>query len=179
MRKKLAYLSTILAASFLATSANAATIVIDTSVPAGGFMNDNVTCASTTPCTFSDSGTFVTPTGFGLVTLTISTAIAGMNNLTNIDFSSVLFNGVAFNLSGTGAVEQGFLSNQVLTPGATNTLAVNGITGGNASYRGTLSFAQAAAVPEPAAWMLMLIGMAGVGFSMRRKDKTTLRVRYT
>lgn len=35
-----------------------------------------------------------------------------------------------------------------------------------------------AAVPEPAAWMLMLIGMAGVGFSMRRKDKQTLRVRY-
>jgi PEP-CTERM motif len=36
-----------------------------------------------------------------------------------------------------------------------------------------------AAVPEPATWMMMLIGMAGVGFSMRRKDKQTLRVRYT
>ena len=34
------------------------------------------------------------------------------------------------------------------------------------------------AVPEPATWMLMLLGMAGVGFSMRRKDKQTLRVRY-
>lgn len=161
MRKKLAYLSTIFAATFIATSANAATIVLNTSVPAGGFSNNNVTCASSTPCTFSDSGSFVTPTGYGLVTLTISTAIAGMNNLTNIDFSSVLFNGVAFNLSGTGDVEQGFLSNRILTPGAINTLVVNGTTGGNASYSGTLSFAQAAAVPEPAAWMLMLIGMAG------------------
>lgn len=36
-----------------------------------------------------------------------------------------------------------------------------------------------AAVPEPATWMMMLIGMAGIGFSMRRKDKQTLRVRYT
>lgn len=36
-----------------------------------------------------------------------------------------------------------------------------------------------AAVPEPSTWMLMLIGMAGVGFSMRRKEKQTLRVRYT
>ncbi len=34
------------------------------------------------------------------------------------------------------------------------------------------------AVPEPAAWMLMLLGMAGVGFSMRRKEKQTVRVRF-
>ncbi len=36
-----------------------------------------------------------------------------------------------------------------------------------------------AAVPEPATWMFMLVGMAGIGFTMRRKDKQTLRVRYT
>lgn len=35
------------------------------------------------------------------------------------------------------------------------------------------------AVPEPATWMLLLLGMAGVGYSMRRKDKPNLRVRYT
>ena len=35
-----------------------------------------------------------------------------------------------------------------------------------------------APVPEPTTWMLMLIGMAGVGFSMRRKEKHTVRVRY-
>ena len=34
------------------------------------------------------------------------------------------------------------------------------------------------AIPEPTTWMLMLIGMAGVGFSMRRKEKHTVRVRY-
>ena len=179
MRKKIAFLSSVLARSFMATSANAAEILINTSVPAGTFSNANVTCATTTPCEFSDSGTFVTPAGYGLVTLTITTAIAGMSQMTNLDFGSVLFNGVAFNLSGTGDVEQGFLSNQPLTPGAINTIVVNGATGGSGSYSGTLSFASVAAVPEPAAWMLMLIGMAGVGFSMRRKDKPTLRVRYT
>ena len=36
----------------------------------------------------------------------------------------------------------------------------------------------AAAVPEPSTWMLMLLGMAAVGFTMRRKEKQTLRVRY-
>ena len=35
-----------------------------------------------------------------------------------------------------------------------------------------------AAVPEPTTWMLMLMGMAGIGFSMRRKRDTTLRVRF-
>ena len=35
-----------------------------------------------------------------------------------------------------------------------------------------------AAVPEPSTWMLMLLGMAAVGFTMRRKEKNTLRVRY-
>ena len=28
-------------------------------------------------------------------------------------------------------------------------------------------------------WMMMLMGMAGIGFAMRRKEKQTLRVRYT
>lgn len=36
----------------------------------------------------------------------------------------------------------------------------------------------AAAVPEPATWMMMLLGMAGVGFSMRRKSKPAMRVRF-
>ena len=35
------------------------------------------------------------------------------------------------------------------------------------------------AVPEPSTWMFMLLGMTGVGFALRRKDKQTLRVRYT
>ena len=41
-----------------------------------------------------------------------------------------------------------------------------------------LNVTQAAAVPEPSTWMLMLLGMAGVGFTMRRKEKQSLRVRY-
>ena len=35
-----------------------------------------------------------------------------------------------------------------------------------------------AAVPEPATWMFMLLGMAAIGFTMRRKDKQTFSVRY-
>ena len=42
-----------------------------------------------------------------------------------------------------------------------------------------LSFDDVGAVPEPSTWMFMLLGMAGIGYSMRRKNKQTLRVRYT
>ena len=56
-------------------------------------------------------------------------------------------------------------------------------TGGVASLSqvrlGGVATPMAAAVPEPTTWMLMLIGMAGVGFTMRRKRDTMLRVRYT
>ena len=185
MRKNLAYLSTVIVASVMATSANAATITIDPSSPAGTFENKNVFCTTTGPCLFTDTNTFVTPAGATAVSLTIISSLSGadmLTNPTNLNFSSVTFNGAQFNLLPNGVVEIGTLLNQTLIAGATNILTVNG-TGGtnalNASYAGTLSFSQAAAVPEPAAWMLMLLGMAGVGFSMRRKDKPALRVRYT
>lgn len=42
----------------------------------------------------------------------------------------------------------------------------------------TFGSAVAGAVPEPATWLLMMLGMAGVGFSMRRKEKHKLRVRF-
>lgn len=40
-------------------------------------------------------------------------------------------------------------------------------------------FGTPGAVPEPATWMFMLLGMASIGFTMRRKEKQTLRVRYS
>lgn len=58
-----------------------------------------------------------------------------------------------------------------------------GLTSITANFRGISNAAlystAAPAVPEPATWMFMLLGMAGIGFTMRRRDKQTLRVRYT
>jgi PEP-CTERM motif len=34
------------------------------------------------------------------------------------------------------------------------------------------------AVPEPATWLMMMLGMAGIGFSLRRRNKVGLRVRF-
>ena len=37
----------------------------------------------------------------------------------------------------------------------------------------------AGAVPEPAAWAMMILGMGAVGFAMRRQNKVVTRVSYT
>lgn len=37
---------------------------------------------------------------------------------------------------------------------------------------------QAAAVPEPATWAMMLIGLGAVGYALRRRGKVAIRVRF-
>ena len=180
MRKKLAYLSTVIVATFMATGAQAAQFINITG-PSGTYGDDDVVCAtgSTAPCSFTRTFNFVTPAGFNVTSADISSIVSATNPLTDINFTAVTLNGINFTTLSTGAQEFRNILNQTLVAGGNNVLNVTGTTGGNAAFSGNLSFASVAAVPEPAAWMLMLIGMAGVGFSMRRKDKPTLRVRYT
>ena len=49
---------------------------------------------------------------------------------------------------------------------------------GSSEFVSSNSTAVAAAVPEPAAWMMMLFGMAAVGFVLRTKKQPALRVRF-
>ena len=179
MRKKLAYISTVIVASFMATGAQAAQFINITG-PSGNYGDDEVVCAAgTKSCNFTRSFNFVTPAGFNVTSADISSIISAGNPLTDINFTSVMLNGVEFNTLAAGAQEFRNILNQTLVAGGNNVLSVAGTTGGNAAFAGNLSFRSVAAVPAPAAWMLMLLGMAGVGFSMRRKDKPALRVRYT
>ena len=175
MRFKLLLSSAIVAASLFGSSAQAGTFLTLTG-PSGNYGDDEVVCAdgATQPCSFTRSFEFVTPAGFNITSMDIS-SIATSDPLTNIDFSSVIFNGINFNNLAAGTSEFRNLLNQSMIAGGTNILNVSGTTGGNASFAGNISFG---AVPEPAAWMLMMIGMAGVGYSMRRKEKQSLRVRY-
>lgn len=146
------------------------TIVI--SGPSGTFGNDSVLCeGGALTCAFTNTFSFLTPTGFDLVNASISTSAAGSNN---IDFSSVLLNGAAFALSPTGTFEFGSLSSG-LTAGFNNTLTVNGQNSGNSAFSGTLTFAAQSAVPEPATWAMMLLGFGAVGFSIRRKRPSLLQ----
>jgi hypothetical protein len=158
------------AALTLAPAAQAAQFMTITG-PSGTFGDDAVTCGGAAgPCTFTRTFSFVTPAGFTLASADI-TSIATTNPLTNIDFSSVTLNGVNFNILSTGQQEFRNLLNQVLVVGGNNIISVNGTTGGEAAFRGTLSFA-ASAVPEPTTWAMMLVGFGAVGYSMRRRPAT-------
>ncbi|HEY8003257.1 MAG TPA: FxDxF family PEP-CTERM protein, partial [Phenylobacterium sp.] len=103
---------------------------------------------------FTDTFTFTMPTGLAGADITteFNTDISN-----NIDFGTVTFNGKPFDMTPNGQHEGGFILNLPVTSG-TQTLVVNGTSGGNGSFAGTLSFEMASAVPEPAAWALMIMG---------------------
>lgn len=162
------------------SNANAALVVLVGGDAAGTFRNFNVKCTpAPAPCSFTDTKTVVTPKDFTTLSATISSILSGGNLATNIDFTSVMINGVEFAIGATGTSEFRFLSDLLLGPGKTNTLTVSGTTGGDASYSGTLSFSGVAgAVPEPSTWMMMImgIGLAGIGLRRRRQ---TVRLSYS
>ena len=136
------------------------TIVI--SGPSGTYGDDAVI----TQGAFSEMFNFLTPVGYNLTNATISTSALGGND---INFTSVLLNGMAFTLSPSGVFEFGTMNNFSLLPGANNTITVNGTNTGNTAFSGTLVFA---AVPEPATWGMMLLGFGVMGVSLRRRRRS-------
>jgi hypothetical protein len=175
----------------MAVPASAA-ITVDTSVPAGTFMDNNVACTSggTTNCQFTTFGTFTTPTGYNTVSAQVGSTLTTSNPLTNLDFISAFINNslntYAFTINPNGQFERGTLGDIPLIAGATNTISVTGnaASSTNGSLSGQLSFGTTSVpgVPEPATWGMMLIGFGGVGFGLRRRkasDKAArVRVAY-
>lgn len=74
-----------------------------------------------------------------------------------------------------GASESWALNNVPIFGGNVDTLTVSGLSRGQGSYGGNLTFTPNGAVPEPATWAMMLLGFAGIGFQFRRsRSKATL-----
>jgi hypothetical protein len=166
--KKLAVAA--IASTAFAGTANAAQSLIITG-PSGTYGDDNVVCAAgeSPPCDFSRTFTFPTPTDYNSVSLDISSILNGAG--TDINFTSVMFNGVSYNILSTGISEFRNLLSQPLTAGATNTITVTGTTAGNGAFSGTIALGSVPAVPEPATWGLMLLGFGAMGYSMRRRRR--------
>jgi hypothetical protein len=136
--------------------------------------------------TIGTLGMGVIGTGSGSLTTTVD--ISGFQLSPDLDITSVLVNGMAAietlrdidgNVCTTegvgtcGATETFALSNVPITGGQLNTITVTGVSRGNGSYGGNLTFTPGA-VPEPAAWAMMLVGFAGIGFQLRRKRSAAL-----
>ncbi|MET0375598.1 MAG: FxDxF family PEP-CTERM protein [Rhizorhabdus sp.] len=103
--------------------------------------------------------------GAYLITATISSSYQeGEQAEQDIDFTSVMFNGIDFTVDATGRNEFRFLNS--VASGNTNLFQIRGTSGTNSSYSGTINVA---AIPEPSSWAMMMIGFFTIGAAIRRR----------
>ena len=173
MRKLTSILLGLAATAAFAAPAHAEqTLVI--SGPSGTYGDDEVVCADqqSPPCEFSRTFTFPTTSGYQSASLDISSILQGSD--TDINFTSVMFNGVEYNILSTGVSEFRNLLSQPLVVGGDNTITVTGTTSGNGAFTGNIALSVIPGVPEPGTWALMLLGFGAVGTAMRRRRQPGL-----
>lgn len=123
---------------------------------------------------FSDVFAFTLATDSTLTSSAITSILTILGGAGDLDFSSVTFDGsIPFSITNNmgGYTDLASISGVFLAAGA-HTLTVSGIAHGAASYGGNINITP---VPEPAAWSLMIAGIAAGGLTMRlraRKART-------
>jgi hypothetical protein len=111
----------------------------------------------------------------GLYSISLTTSAVTANGPTDVDFTAAFLTGTGIigqlnlnpDLANTDLSETYRLLGQALGAG-TYTLTVQGTRGAIGSYGGNVAF-EAAAVPEPATWALMLLGFGAIGWQLRRR----------
>lgn len=163
------------AAAFAISSAAGATVTVDTTTMV---VDGPTTVADTTVIGFTEadlsSPTFVEDVIFsntlaGLYSITLTTSSPA------VDFTSALVTGTGgpYNLieiDDDGINEFWRLANPITLDPGQYTLTINGNNSGAGSLGGSITIASAA-VPEPGAWAMMLLGFGAVGFAMRRSRR--------
>lgn len=144
----------------------------------GQYGNQTVTVSPFTDSYLFDLGT-------GLLSLDLTTTYA--NAAQNINFSLVRVGtgGNMINVPFVMGTDETYRITGLAVNAGTYLLSLTGAraTGNsnsafNASYTGNIAFAATPAVPEPATWALMILGMGAVGYAMRRRAKVNTSVRF-
>lgn len=115
---------------------------------------------------------------FGLGSGSISTSTSLLGSMTDLDIFSVTVNGItaARTTLLNGAGEFFSVGGVQIQSGALNSIVVNGFSRGNGSYGGNATFTPS--IPEPATWAIMMLGIAGIGYSVRRQRRVTAKVSF-
>ena len=175
MRKLVILAASVMMAATVAPAAYAAPVITMSAPASDGSFSGSFSDSGIAAGAFTDIFTFTVPS-MGTAGATISSIFVSSTQ-NNVNFSSVSLDGTPFAILSTGNVEfRDLVSLGVLA--GTQTLSVMGNSGGNASFAGTIAFAPTAAVPEPAAWLMMMLGMGAVGFAMRRRQQVRTTVPY-
>lgn len=161
--------------------------------------------AGTLASTPSDAATytFVGTTSNPLKTFTGSFDLAGAGPVYSLTAFNGVFDGYSYTLANVGIANFGdgrinigglesgtngvvgntndFFTNYFVPSTGTVTSPFGYISSTNGFGGGSISFAitqAAGAVPEPATWAMMLLGMGAVGFAMRRRSKVKTTVKF-
>jgi hypothetical protein len=169
-----------------ATGANAALIrnftAADLNISTGpmgsitaGFTQTGISEAGQATTDFTDTYTFRIPAnGFGSGSVITTASFLGASDDT--DIISVVVNGITATKSDTGINEFAFVNNVPIIADAFNTIVVTGLARGNGSYSGTATFTPA--VPEPASWALMIMGVGVAGGATRYRRRSAAKVSF-
>ncbi len=125
---------------------------------------------------FDDTYSF-TIDQFGVGSGSVTTSFSSSVNAATI--TELFINGVDYSgsINSTGSGFQAIVGGIPIVSGVLNTIRVAGTVVGNNSYSGTMTFA-ATAVPEPATWAMMMLGIGAIGFAARRRRSAVTNVSY-
>ena len=172
----------------MASGANATLLISSTSgiVVAGPTTSDNVNYSfgytgSGTTSPFTETVQWMN-TLAGTYGITLSTVATTINGPDDVDITSAFITGTGIGTPialGTDfnndLIEDYSLTNLALAAG-TYTLTIEGTRGDNGSYGGNVAFSALShgGVPEPATWLMMLLGFGAVGWRLRRRIRPAL-----